>query len=245
MAELSADNFADYRAGGLYALVTTPANVAGTLRGQIDPPDSALFDNLAPTVTVVSPAAPVSEMVTLEATASDNQAVAEVRFLVNGTVVGTDNTAPYSVSWDSTTVANGDVALTAEADDVAGNTGVSSAVNVTVENAQPVSLASDIQPTVFTEFCANCHSGGGGSLPSSLNLTSAADSHANLVSVASSQQPALNLVEPGNPDDSYLIRKLEGGPNISGGQMPQGGPFLDQATIDVIRQWITEGAQNN
>ena len=245
MAELSASNFANYRAGGLYALVTTPANANGTLRGQIDPPDSALFDTTAPSVTMVSPGDTVSGMVTLEATATDNQAVSEVRFLVDGVVVGTDNAAPYSVSWDSVTVSNGMVALTAEADDEAGNTGVSAAVNVTVENAQPVSLASDIQPTVFTPICAGCHSGGGGSLPSSLNLTSAADSHANLVSVASSQQQALNLVEPGNPDDSYLIRKLEGGPNISGGQMPQGGPFLSQATIDVIRQWITEGAQNN
>jgi hypothetical protein len=52
-------------------------------------------------------------------------------------------------------------------------------------------------------------------------------------------------VEPGNPDDSYLIRKLEGGPNISGGQMPLGGPALDQATINQIRDWITAGAQNN
>ena len=243
-SSLSADNFADYRAGGLYALVTTPANANGTLRGQIDPPDSAFFDNSAPSVTMVSPGDPVSGMVTLEATASDNQAVAAVRFLVNGNVVGTDTTAPYSVSWDSTSVANGMVALTAEADDDAGNTGVSAAVNVTVENAQPVSLASDVQP-VFTQSCAGCHSGQGSVLPGSMDLSSAADSFANLVNVASVQQAALDRVEPGNPDDSYLIRKLEGDPTISGSRMPQGGPFLDQATVDTIRQWITEGAQNN
>ena len=243
-AALSADNFADYRAGGLYALVTTPANMNGTLRGQIDPPDSAFFDNVAPSVTMSSPGSPVADTVTLEATASDNQGVVEVRFYVDGNLVGTDTTAPYSVSWDSTSVVNGEVDLTAEADDAAGNTGVSAAVTVTVENAQPVSLA-DIQAQVFGPLCAGCHSGPAGNvLPSGLDLSSTANSHANLVNVMS-LQTTFDRVEPGNPDDSYLIRKLEGGPGIAGSQMPQGGPFLDQATINTIRQWITEGAQNN
>ncbi len=60
--------------------------------------------------------------------------------------------------------------------------------------------------------------------------------------------PALFRVEPGNPDDSYLIRKLEGGPDIVGFQMPPtelGEAHLPQEEIDVIRQWITEGAQDN
>jgi mono/diheme cytochrome c family protein len=115
---------------------------------------------------------------------------------------------------------------------------------VTVENAQPVSLA-DIQVQVFGPRCSVCHSGpSGGGLPSGLDLSSAANSHANLVNVMS-LQTTFDRVEPGNPDDSYLIRKLEGGPGIVGSQMPQGGPFLDQATINTIRQWITEGAQNN
>ena len=56
------------------------------------------------------------------------------------------------------------------------------------------------------------------------------------------QVPSLNRVTPGNPNDSYLIRKLEGGPNIINARMPFGGPFLDQTTIDSIRQWITNGA---
>ena len=52
----------------------------------------------------------------------------------------------------------------------------------------------------------------------------------------------MDRVEPGDPDNSYLIRKLEGGPNINGQQMPFGGPPLDQAVIDDIRQWISDGA---
>ncbi len=244
MTDLGRDDFGDYRAGGLYALVTTPANANGTLRGQIDPPDAALFDNTAPSVTMQSPGDPVSGTVTLEATASDDRGVAEVRFLVDGVVVGTDTTAPYSINWDSTTVGNGDVALTAEADDEAGNTGVSAPVNVTVQNMQPASLA-DIQAQVFTPRCAGCHSGPTSStLPSGMDLSSANASHAALVNVAS-LQVMLDRVEPGNPDDSYLIRKLEGAPGIAGSRMPQGGPFLDAATVNLIRQWISEGAENN
>jgi hypothetical protein len=48
-------------------------------------------------------------------------------------------------------------------------------------------------------------------------------------------------VIPGDPDHSLLIQKLEGTQTV-GQRMPRGGPFLDQSTIDVIRQWITNGA---
>jgi hypothetical protein len=80
-----------------------------------------------------------------------------------------------------------------------------------------------------------------------MNLTSPAAAHAALVGVASVQVPSLQRVSPGNPADSYLIRKLEGAPGIVGVQMPRpiGAPPLEQATIDAIRLWITNGAQLN
>lgn len=101
---------------------------------------------------------------------------------------------------------------------------------------------TSIQSNVFTPRCSGCHNGTGPSLPGSMNLTSAAASHAALVGVASLEVPALRRVAATNPNDSYLIRKLEGGPNIVADRMPAGGPFLDQATIDSIRLWITNGA---
>ncbi len=54
----------------------------------------------------------------------------------------------------------------------------------------------------------------------------------------------LDRVEPGDPDNSYLIHKLEGTQAV-GDRMPQGGPFLDEETIGDIRQWIADGAPNN
>jgi len=240
---LAATDFSAYRGGGLYAQVATPAQAAGEIRGQIVPPDAALFDDVAPTVTLASPGATVSGTVTLEADASDNQGVTVVRFLVDGIVLGSDTTPPYSFQWDTTMVADGDVILTATAEDAAGNVGTSADVAVTIQNGSGVTL-TQIQTTVFTPICSGCHSGGGAALPSVMNLSTAADSFANLVNVQSLQVGTLDRVTPGNPDDSYLIRKLEGGPGIVGDQMPLGGA-LDQATIDMIRSWITDGAANN
>ncbi|MCU0963031.1 MAG: Ig-like domain-containing protein, partial [Pirellulaceae bacterium] len=58
----------------------------------------------------------------------------KVELWVNGTLLTTDTTAPYSFAWDTTKVANGTATLTAKAVDAAGNA-ASSAVAVNVANA--------------------------------------------------------------------------------------------------------------
>ena len=105
-----------------------------------------------------------------------------------------------------------------------------------VAGLQPT-LAS-IQDNVFTPICTGCHAGAGA--PQGLQLT-AGNSAANLINVQSPQDPSLVRVIPGDPDHSLLIQKLEGTQTV-GARMPRGGPFLDQSTINVIRQWITNGA---
>jgi hypothetical protein len=97
---------------------------------------------------------------------------------------------------------------------------------------------ASIQANVFTPICTACHAGAGA--PQGLRLDSA-NSYALLVGVASTEVPAVQRVAPGNPDASYLIQKLEGHAAV-GARMPFGGPYLDTATIAVIRQWITNGA---
>ncbi len=98
---------------------------------------------------------------------------------------------------------------------------------------------SEVQANVFTPTCATsgCHAGG--SPAAGLNLE-AANSYAMIVGVASSQEAGLQLVNPTNPDQSYLIQKMEGTAN-TGQVMPPGGS-IEQADIDVVRQWITDGA---
>ena len=95
-------------------------------------------DVTAPTVSVTAPAngATVSGVLSVTASAADNVGVAGVQFLVDGVNLGAEDiTAPYSVSWSTTTVANGSHTVTAVARDAAGNTTTSPAVTVTVQNA--------------------------------------------------------------------------------------------------------------
>lgn len=75
--------------------------------------------------------------VPLSATTSGGAGIDRVEYTVNGAVVGTATTAPYSVTWDSTTVPDGDHLITATAYDVAG-TSAEDAVGVRVANALDV-----------------------------------------------------------------------------------------------------------
>lgn len=96
-----------------------------------------------------------------------------------------------------------------------------------------------IQDNVFTPICVRCHSGA--AAPEGLQLD-AGHSYALLVGVPSAEAGGLARVKPGDPDNSYLVQKLQGNAGIVGERMPFGGPYLPQSTIDVIRQWITNGA---
>ncbi len=102
-----------------------------------------------------------------------------------------------------------------------------------------------IQAVVFTPSCATagCHTGPSGNiLPTGMDLTDADASFAALVGMSSLQDAAILRVAVNDPNNSYLIQKLEGTAG-TGGTMPLGRPALDPAVIAEIRQWITDGAQ--
>jgi cytochrome c5 len=101
---------------------------------------------------------------------------------------------------------------------------------------------NSIQDNVFTPVCSACHSGPTGpALPAGMDLRSAGASYENLVGVPSLEQNSLLRVNPGDPDMSYIVQKLEGTATV-GARMPFGGPFLEQTTIAAVRQWIADGA---
>jgi hypothetical protein len=102
----------------------------------------------------------------------------------------------------------------------------------------PVSDFTQIQDSIFTPICTVCHAGA--AAPLGLRLDEAV-SYAMLVGVPSVQQPALLRVAPGDPDASYLVQKIEGRAAV-GERMPLGGPPLTQQSIDLVRQWISQGA---
>ncbi len=110
-------------------------------------------DTSAPTVGIGAPiaGAKVSGLVAVDVSASDNVGVSRVELFVNGTKFASDTTAPYSFSWDSAAVADGNVSLTAYAYDAAGNF-ASRAVTVAVSNAVAPSepektVADTVAPT--------------------------------------------------------------------------------------------------
>jgi hypothetical protein len=152
-----------------------------------------------------------------------------------------DTTAPYSVQWNTATF-TGTQQLTAVARDGAGNSATSTAVPVTVVTAPTL---AQLQTDIFGPRCSGCHTGGGGALPASMNLSSAAATYAALVGttggVTSTEAAPLKRVLPGDPNNSYVVHKLEGTQSV-GQQMPLGGPFLDQTTINRVRSWIQAGA---
>ncbi len=118
-----------------------------------------------------------------------------------------------------------------------------------VEALEGSFLAGDMDPTlasiqsnVLNSSCSSCHDGPPGSgLPGGLDLSGAAASFSSMVGVASQEVPALLRVKPGDPANSYLIKKLEGTHSV-GSQMPIGSPPLAASVIGVIRIWIQLGA---
>ena len=114
-----------------------------------------------------------------------------------------------------------------------------------------VSFAGNIQH-IFDRSCAlsGCHVP---PVPTGPVDLSAGTAYSQTVNVKSAQIPTLKRFDPGKPDQSYIIRKIEGGPNIAGVLMPQGCPgsplngarCLSADDIAAIRQWVTECALNN
>jgi hypothetical protein len=108
---------------------------------------------------------------------------------------------------------------------------------------EAVSFERDIVPLLKSR-CAACHLTG--QEPGHMALHPKA-AYQSLVDVQSFESPLLR-VKPGAPDESYIIRKLEGTHLAAGGiglRMPlEGGP-LSEVEIQRIREWITAGAPKN
>jgi hypothetical protein len=110
---------------------------------------------------------------------------------------------------------------------------------------------SSIQRTIFNVTdssgrlaCVQCHTDQGRTPASGLTLLEGR-AYQQLVGRASLGRPGAVLVVPGDPDNSYLVKKLEG-TDIAGQRMPRGnGPFLTEGQMIVIRRWIRDGAANN
>lgn len=131
-----------------------------------------------------------------------------------------------------------------------------------------VTFGADVVP-IFAKSCATSTTCHGSATGTNNGVTlgtvgSSADAHAihaNLVGVASREDPSMSFVAAGDPAHSYLMHKMDGyectaDPQCTGGppgvpapsppscqnSMPSGSPLLDVSVRDTVRRWIQQGA---
>jgi hypothetical protein len=111
------------------------------------------------------------------------------------------------------------------------------------EPIDPTATFTRVQNEIFTPTCGaiGCHDRLG--QQEGLVLTPG-NAYGNTVGQPSHQMPSLLRVAPGDPAGSYLYRKVAGS-GITGDRMPQGGPYLSDAQIKLVRDWIRRGAPND
>ncbi|HEU4565200.1 MAG TPA: hypothetical protein VFS05_11145 [Gemmatimonadaceae bacterium] len=106
------------------------------------------------------------------------------------------------------------------------------------------SFAHDVEPILATR-CATggCHTTRSRRAGMVLERGQAYD---NIVGVQAVTSP-LKRIEPGNPDESWLIRRIEADParrdNLP--RMPLGSTPLTANQIATIRNWVSQGALRN
>ena len=153
---------------------------------------NAVSDHTAPTAAISSPAsnATLSGTASITANASDDVGVVKVEFRVDGALIATATTSPWSASWVTTGAANGSHSLTAKAFDAAGNSGTSAAVTVNVNNATPDTTA----PTASLTAPA-----AGATLSGSTTITAAAADNVAVTKVEVWLDGALLASDPSAP----------------------------------------------
>ncbi|MEE2902795.1 MAG: hypothetical protein VYC39_10715 [Myxococcota bacterium] len=111
----------------------------------------------------------------------------------------------------------------------------------------PEPVLEQIQTVIFEPACATsgCHDSGCTDC-GNLDMSSAQLSFENMV-----EKPVANgiakmngwvNVKPGDPDRSFLIRKLRGPGVGEGDAMPSNSETLNEAYIKILEEWITNGA---
>src|SRR5207249_4246245 len=126
--------------GQIYYFAVTAYNSSGVESAFSNEVSIAIADVTPPTVSMTAPSAgsTVSGTISVSASATDNVGVVGVQFKLDGANLGAElTTAPYTISWNTTTALNGAHTLKAVARDAAGNSTTSAGVSVTVSNSVP------------------------------------------------------------------------------------------------------------
>ncbi len=135
-----------------YRFFASTEHAIAALRPMLRVTFSTEEDNIPPTVAITAPAAgqTVSNVAAITANASDNAGVSGVQLHLDGAPLGAELTAPYTFNWDTRSVANGQHSLTAVARDASGNSTVSAAVAVVVQNDSTAPVISGVSVSGVT-----------------------------------------------------------------------------------------------
>ena len=109
---------------------------------------------------------------------------------------------------------------------------------------------SSIQQNIFNApdssgrpGCISCHNANGARFTAGLSLVEGV-SYQSLVGIPSSAKAGAVRVVAGDPNASYLLKKVLG-IDIVGDRMPRLGPYLTDGQISIMRRWIELGAKND
>ena len=135
-------------ANGSYSISATVRDTSGNTANSAPITVTVANGVAPPTVSLTAPApGTVTGGVLLTATANDATGIAGVQFLLNGAPIGAeDTTFPYSLTWDSASVADGSYVLAARARNNSGITATSAGVSVTVANSSNPTVSGQWSP---------------------------------------------------------------------------------------------------
>ena len=140
------------------------------VNGNVGTSTPAVFDadNTPPAASVTAPsngAVVTGSALTISANATDSSGIQKIDFYADGTLVGTDTSAPFTANWNTVNVPDGQHSLYVVATDTPGNSATSAAVSVTVDHLGPtVAITNPVNGAVITgivNLAVNVFDGGG------------------------------------------------------------------------------------
>lgn len=119
-------------------------------------------------------------------------------------------------------------------------------VDADSDPTKPVVFATDIRPLLDgavegTKGCKGCHYGTSTGSREGLLATGLDLEKLRTIRLGGRNTPPGKVVVPGKPCSSAIVQKLQG--TFGGGRMPRGGPYWEPAKIQLVIDWIAEGAQ--
>jgi thermitase len=153
---------------------------APTVNVTVAAPAGSGPDSTAPTVAIASPTSgTVNGVVSVNVDANDNVGVTRVDLLVNGNVLASDATSPFTFTWDTTLLAGTTATLMARAYDAAGNATNSQSVALNVSSGAPPAQPDTIPPNVSISNPSN-----GNTVNGTVNIAASATDNVGVASVS-------------------------------------------------------------